>query len=194
MEYIRPLDGTLPSEFQKRNEEPAKIAEQDGFSELSDADAADGAKVFEPEDNSKDTPTIDELEAKAKNGEPVAIMDIIAANEAEKVKKGKTPSKMRHLRKSRQSKSSWRKQRRRQINSRKNPKRSKMRLWRFKLCVSLNVDIINSLRRIMNINTEHYKNDFFLDVDTIHTAALSDSAEDKYLLFMSRLNRYILLL
>ena len=33
-----------------------------------------------------------------------------------------------------------------------------------------------------------YKNDFFLDVDTIHTAALSDSAEDKYLLFMSRLN------
>ena len=51
-----------------------------------------------------------------------------------------------------------------------------------------NVDIINSLRRIMNINTEHYKNDFFLDVDTIHTAALSDSAEDKYLLFMSRLN------
>ncbi len=25
-----------------------------------------------------------------------------------------------------------------------------------------NVDIINSLRRIMNINTEHYKNDFFL--------------------------------
>ena len=34
-----------------------------------------------------------------------------------------------------------------------------------------NVDIINSLRRIMNINTEHYKNDFFLDVDTIHTAA-----------------------
>ena len=30
-----------------------------------------------------------------------------------------------------------------------------------------NVDIINSLRRIMNINTEHYKNDFFLDVDTI---------------------------
>ena len=47
-----------------------------------------------------------------------------------------------------------------------------------------NVDIINSLRRIMNINTEHYKNDFFLDVDTIHTAALSDSAEDKYLLFI----------
>ena len=27
-----------------------------------------------------------------------------------------------------------------------------------------NVDIINSLRRIMNINTEHYKNDFFLEL------------------------------
>ena len=41
-------------------------------------------------------------------------------------------------------------------------------------------------------NNEHkyraLQNDFFLDVDTIHTAALSDSAEDKYLLFMSRLN------
>ena len=35
-----------------------------------------------------------------------------------------------------------------------------------------NVDIINSLRRIMNINTEHYKNDFFLDVATIHTACI----------------------
>ena len=45
-----------------------------------------------------------------------------------------------------------------------------------------NVDIINSLRRIMNINTEHYKNDFFLDVDTIHTAALSDSAEDQHII------------
>lgn len=51
-----------------------------------------------------------------------------------------------------------------------------------------NVDIINSLRRIMNINTEHYKKDFLLDVDTIHTAALSDNAKDKDLLFMSRLN------
>ena len=142
MEYIRPLDGTLPSEFQKRNEEPAKIAEQDGFSELSDADAADGAKVFEPEDNSKGTPTIDELEAKAKNGEPVAIMDIIAANEAEKVKKGKTPSKNETSKKKPSIKSSWRKQRRRQINSRKNPKRSKMRLWRFKLCVSLKMWIL----------------------------------------------------
>ena len=103
MEYIRPLDGTLPSEFQKRNEEPAKIAEQDGFSELSDADAADGAKVFEPEDNSKDTPTIDELEAKAEEygfsqevgnkRETYAQYAADEANEAEKVKKGKTPSK-----------------------------------------------------------------------------------------------------
>ena len=52
-----------------------------------------------------------------------------------------------------------------------------------------NVDIINSLRRIMNINTEHYKNDFFLDVDTIHTAALSDEVQKiSIYFFMSRLN------
>ena len=41
-----------------------------------------------------------------------------------------------------QSGAGWRKQRRRQINSRKNPKRSKMRLWRFKLCVSLKMWIL----------------------------------------------------
>lgn len=91
VECIRPLDGTLPSELQERNEEPAQIAEKDGFSDLPDTEAAEGAKIFEQTDNSTDTPTIAELEEKAKNGEPVAITDIIAANKAEKVKKDKTP-------------------------------------------------------------------------------------------------------
>lgn len=87
VECIRPLDGTLPSELQGQNAEPAQTTEQDGFSELSDAEAAEGAKVFEQTDNSADTPTIAELEEKAKNGEPIAIMDMIAANEAEKASK-----------------------------------------------------------------------------------------------------------
>ena len=58
-----------------------------------------------------------------------------------------------------------------------------MRLWRFKLCVSLK---ISGYYKFAAPNNEHkyraLQNDFFLDVDTIHTAALSDSAEDKYLL------------
>ncbi|MDO5398002.1 MAG: hypothetical protein Q4G33_08715 [bacterium] len=49
-----------------------------------------------------------------------------------------------------------------------------------------NVDIIDSLRRIMNVNTKHYKADFIYDVDKIQEAALSDNAENKRLLFMSR--------
>ncbi len=49
-----------------------------------------------------------------------------------------------------------------------------------------NVDIIDSLRRIMNVNTKQYKTDFIYDVDKIQEAALSDNAEDKRLLFMSR--------
>lgn len=51
-----------------------------------------------------------------------------------------------------------------------------------------NVDIINSLRRIMNINTEHYKTDFIKDADKIHLLSLSDNPENKSLLFMSRTN------
>ena len=51
-----------------------------------------------------------------------------------------------------------------------------------------NVDIINSLRRIMNINTEHYKTDFIKDADIINLLSLSDRPEDKFLLFMSRTN------
>lgn len=87
VECLRPLDDTLPSELQKLSAEPAQTAEQDGFSELSDAEAAEGAEVFEKTDNNADTPTIAKLEEKAKNGEPVAITDIIAANEAEKASK-----------------------------------------------------------------------------------------------------------
>lgn len=51
-----------------------------------------------------------------------------------------------------------------------------------------NVDIVNSLRQIMNINTEHYKSDFVYDVEMIRQAALSSNPKDKSLLFMSRLN------
>ena len=65
----------------------------DEFTELSGADAAEGAEIFEQTDNADKTPTVAELEEKAKNGEPVAITDIIAANEAEKAKKDKTPPK-----------------------------------------------------------------------------------------------------
>lgn len=79
----------IDEQLAELNKDKEQNINNDEFTELSDADVADGAKVFEPEDNSKDTPTIDELEAKAKNGEPVAITDIIVANEAEKAEKDK---------------------------------------------------------------------------------------------------------
>ena len=49
-----------------------------------------------------------------------------------------------------------------------------------------NVDIVDSLRRIMNSNTKQYKSDFIHDIDKIKASALSGNADDKYLLFMSR--------
>ena len=49
-----------------------------------------------------------------------------------------------------------------------------------------NVDIVDSLRRIMNINTKQYKSDFIRDVDIIQAAALSNKSEDKRLMFLSR--------
>ena len=49
-----------------------------------------------------------------------------------------------------------------------------------------NVDLIDSLRRIMETNTVHYQSDFNFDEKKLRAAAISDNAEDKDLLFMSR--------
>ena len=48
------------------------------------------------------------------------------------------------------------------------------------------VDIIDSLRRIMNTNTKHYRADFIIDADHIKEAFASKDEQDKYLFFMSR--------
>lgn len=49
-----------------------------------------------------------------------------------------------------------------------------------------NIDIVDSLRRIMNTNTRYYKNDFINDVKLIQDAANKEHSKDKRLLFMSR--------
>ena len=92
IECIKPLDGTLPSELREQITEPAQTAEQDGFTELSDADAAEGAKVFEQptEQNTQaadEKPTVAELESKAKSGEPISLMDLADAAKREQAEK-----------------------------------------------------------------------------------------------------------
>ena len=47
-------------------------------------------------------------------------------------------------------------------------------------------DIIDSLRRIMNTNTKHYRADFIIDAEHIKEAVSSRKEQDKYLFFMSR--------
>ena len=49
-----------------------------------------------------------------------------------------------------------------------------------------NIDLIDALRRISDIHTEHYKEDFKLDQKLIRDLAATHSAEDKHLLWMSR--------
>lgn len=49
-----------------------------------------------------------------------------------------------------------------------------------------NIDLIDALRRIMDIHTEHYKEDFELDQKLIRELAATSSSEDKHLLWMSR--------
>ena len=73
---------------------PEKETVENGFTELSDKDAAEGAAIFEQKDKSADTPTVDELEQKAKSGEPVSLMDLAAA-----AKKEKSPEKKPSIRK-----------------------------------------------------------------------------------------------
>ena len=45
-----------------------------------------------------------------------------------------------------------------------------------------NIDLIDALRRISDIHTEHYKEDFELDQKLIRDLAATHSAEDKHLL------------
>ena len=56
-----------------------------------------------------------------------------------------------------------------------------------------NIDLVDALRRIMDIHTQNYKEDFELDAGLLHSLAASQSAEDKHLLWMSRPNGTYLL-
>ncbi len=51
-----------------------------------------------------------------------------------------------------------------------------------------NIDLVDALRRIMDIHTQNYKEDFELDAKLLHALASSQSSEDKHLLWMSRPN------
>lgn len=48
------------------------------------------------------------------------------------------------------------------------------------------IDLLDALKKIMNIHTEHYKEDFELDQKLIRSLAATESTEDKHLLWMSR--------
>ena len=49
-----------------------------------------------------------------------------------------------------------------------------------------NVDLIDTLRQIMQAHTQYYKQDFKYDIDAIQKAAMSDNAEDRNMLWLSR--------
>ena len=48
------------------------------------------------------------------------------------------------------------------------------------------VDLLGALSRIVDLHTQHYKEDFDLDKGLISKLAVSDRSEDKQLLWMSR--------
>ena len=56
-----------------------------------------------------------------------------------------------------------------------------------------NIDLVDALRRIMDIHTRNYKEDFELDAQLLHSLAGSQSPEDRHLLWMSRPNGTYLL-
>lgn len=56
-----------------------------------------------------------------------------------------------------------------------------------------NIDLIDALRRIMDIHTQNYKEDFDMDSKLIRELAVSESSADKNLLWMSRPNGTYLL-
>ena len=48
------------------------------------------------------------------------------------------------------------------------------------------VDILDSLEQIMELHTQHYKDDFDLDKELIPKLAVSGEPEDRHLLWLSR--------
>ena len=48
------------------------------------------------------------------------------------------------------------------------------------------VDLLGALSRIVDLHTQHYKDDFDLDKELISKLAVSERSEDKQLLWMSR--------
>ncbi len=48
------------------------------------------------------------------------------------------------------------------------------------------VDVLSALEQIMQIHTQHYKEDFDLDKELIQKMAVSENQEDQYWLWMSR--------
>lgn len=56
-----------------------------------------------------------------------------------------------------------------------------------------NIDLIDALRRIMDIHTKNYKEDFDMDSQLIRELAVSETSADKNLLWMSRPNGTYLL-
>ena len=48
------------------------------------------------------------------------------------------------------------------------------------------MDILDSLGKIVELNTRHYKDDFDLDKELIPKLAISEDPEDRRLLWMSR--------
>ena len=48
------------------------------------------------------------------------------------------------------------------------------------------VELLGALSRIVDLHTQHYKEDFDLDKELISKLAVSDRSEDKQLLWMSR--------
>ena len=49
-----------------------------------------------------------------------------------------------------------------------------------------NVDIIKSLRAIMNTNTKHYQSDFDIDIETLIKAVKKQDSVDKRYIWLSR--------
>ena len=52
------------------------------------------------------------------------------------------------------------------------------------------VDLLGALSRIVDLHTQHYKEDFDLDKELISKLAVSDRSEDKQLLWMPLRNLY----
>ena len=167
----------------------AEQREQENYMRTAELSTEQNYNMIDGQINN--TPSVDELEEKAKRGEVISLSALAAAVKAEDGRTpqrdpdGKKPSIRAQLKADRAQ--SCKPQQREKEQEAKRSIRQALEMER-PMNKFENVDVLASLQQIMQQNTAAFQNDFDIDKKILTQAAKSKNAEDKVYLWFSRPN------